>query len=131
MDEENKIDPSEYTLRKFLEDIIRIIEANPDKVNATIDGIASMYDDGNGDHCIIGEFLSQNGLLAEFQEMCGSLDPNFQAIHVLKWLGFDSTIAIMANEIQVRSMAMAEWKELLPRVNEMMADLPGLPELTE
>ncbi len=131
MDEENKIDPSEYTLREFLEEITRIIEANPDKVNATIDGIVSMYDDGNGGHCIIGEFLSQNGLLAEFQEMCGNLDPNFQAIHVLKWLGFDSTIAIMANEIQVRSMAMVEWKELLPRVNKMMADLPGLPELTE
>lgn len=131
MDEGNKIDPSEYALREFLEEITRIIEANLDKVNATIDGIVSMYDDGNGVHCIIGEFLSQNGLLAEFQEMCGNLDPNFQAIHVLKWLGFDSTIAIMANEIQVRSMAMVEWKELLPRVSEMMADLPGLPELTE
>ncbi len=131
MDEENKIDPSEYALREFLEEIIRIIEANPDKVNATIDGIVSMYDDGNGNHCIIGEFLSQNGLLAEFQEMCGNIDPNFQAIHVLKWLGFDSTIAIMANEIQIRSMAMVEWKELLPRVEEMMAGLPGLPELTE
>lgn len=131
MDEENKIDPSEYTLREFLEEITRIIEANPDKVNATIDGIVSMYDDGNGGHCIIGEFLSQNGLLVEFQEMCGSVDPNFQAIHVLKWLGFDSSIAIMANEIQIRSMAMCPWQEFLPRVNEMISDLPGPPELTE
>ena len=65
MDEENKIDPSEYTLREFLKEITRIIETNPDKVNATIDGIASMYDDGNENHCIIGEFLSQNGLLAQ------------------------------------------------------------------
>jgi len=37
----------------------------------------------------------------------------------------------MANEIQIRSMAMCPWQEFLPRVNEMISDLPGPPELTE
>ena len=60
--------PQDYTVKQFTSEIRTIIETNPDKVNAfaeAANGIpgSCVYENQQGDHCIIGEFLSSIDLL--------------------------------------------------------------------
>ena len=131
--------PQDYTVKQFISEIRTIIEANPDKVNAfaeAANGVpgSCVYENQQGDHCIIGEWLSSIDLLDSLpwsgfedgngMKECISLDPDVDeqypyglravsAYGVLLLAGFNREICDIASKVQNIADKQVPWKTLL------------------
>ena len=131
--------PQDYTVKQFIQEIRAIVEANPEKVNAfaeAANGVpgACVYENQQGDHCIIGEFLSSIDLLDSLpwsgfeddngMKECISLDPDVDeqypyglravsAYGVLLFAGFNGDVSELAGRIQTAADMQVRWKVLL------------------
>ena len=116
--------PEDYTVEQFIKEIRAIIEANPDNVNAlNKDGSECVYEDAEGNNCVIGKFLHNVGLL----EKLDIVDENgnrigiskdgghewTKALDVLPALGFSDGVSGLAHTIQSRADSGISWKSLL------------------
>jgi len=130
--------PQDYTVKQFISEIRTIIEANPDKVNAfvrsTLGVETCVYENQQGEHCIIGEWLDSIGLLTSFQWIglhydnntkdCIYLGPGVDdrypdglrtltANGILSFAGFNGDVAELAGRIQTAADMQVRWKVLL------------------
>ncbi len=131
--------PQDYTVKQFISEIRTIIEANPDKVNAFAEAAnglpgSCVYENQQGDHCIIGEWLSSIDLLDSLpwsgfeddngMKECISLDPDVDeqypyglravsAYGVLMFAGFNEGICDIASRVQNIADGEGPWKTIL------------------
>lgn len=119
------IKPEEYTLPQFLSEIKGIIKDNPDKVNAMdMCCWSCVYEDKEGKHCIIGEWLS-----VYYPEILASLEANdgcktrilidskieVRALFVLEKFGFRTDVNKLAGFVQSEADTLKKdksWKAL-------------------
>lgn len=87
---------TEPTIKEFLTEILEICEANPDKINP-VEGQREVcvYEDADGNHCLIGEWLDTKGMLGK-----AAAYGNEAAAGLLQLLGYSPRLAEVADNVQ-------------------------------
>jgi hypothetical protein len=94
--ERAKLTPEEFTAR-----LTEIARANPRRKNRVSGDYSCLYTDGDGKHCLIGEFLAIHDPRA--LPKVGTIDNAQSADKFLESLGYRSDVAALANAIQMEA----------------------------
>lgn len=116
--------PQDYTVEQFIQEIVGIIEANPDTTNATENASSGfcVYENAEGKYCIIGKWLKNIGLIDKLDgfDKAGNrrsmAEPPIygsSALGILLELEFDYQVAKVAKSIQQVADRNIRWGDLL------------------